>query len=557
MRRILITGVVLASVLIVLGLPPATVQVTPLSPAASAAPTARAVLGAYHVHSKESDGSGDRASIAAAAARAGLAFVILTDHGTGTRTPQRPEYIHGVLCIDAVEISTTGGHYVALGLPRTPFPLRGEPEDVVEDVARFGGFGIAAHPDSPKPALAWQAWDTPVNGIEWLNMDSEWRDESGLTLLRGLTGFWLRPGPVLASLIDRPKTLERWDALTKTRAIVALTAVDAHARLGLGNAPDPIPDDTLGVAFPSYESSFRSVAMGAELDRPLTQDAEADAAALLDAITHGRVFGVATGVARPGRVAFEGRQGSSRVTMGTETDLSRGPIRIRADVDVPAGAELRLIEGGNLLQRGTDSVQLEARSPGVYRAEVWVPGFGAPWVVTNPIYVRERSGTAEASTSPPALAVTDVSAAPNTERDQVSQASVTGGPADWRFSFSLAPEGPVAPWAAAVWPLPDEAAAHDGVRVTLSSDRAIRVSWQLRTPGATDDRWRRSVFVDSTPRSYDLGFETFKRVRADLPLRAPLPAGSALLLVVDFVNNDPGTAGTVTVRLDGLTRKAP
>ena len=85
-----------------------------------------------------------------------------------------------MLVIDAVEISTTGGHYVALGLPRAPYRLAGEPRDVVEDVARLGGFGIVAHPDSPKDDLRWRDWTLPFDGIEWLNADSEWRNEGTL-----------------------------------------------------------------------------------------------------------------------------------------------------------------------------------------------------------------------------------------------------------------------------------------------------------------------------------------------------------------------------------------
>ena len=42
------------------------------------------VRGAYHVHSSRSDGTGTVDEIAAAAARAGLQFVIITDHGNGT-----------------------------------------------------------------------------------------------------------------------------------------------------------------------------------------------------------------------------------------------------------------------------------------------------------------------------------------------------------------------------------------------------------------------------------------------------------------------------------------
>ena len=37
--------------------------------------------------------------MAAAAARAGLKFVIFTDHGDGTNPPVAPEYIGGVLCL--------------------------------------------------------------------------------------------------------------------------------------------------------------------------------------------------------------------------------------------------------------------------------------------------------------------------------------------------------------------------------------------------------------------------------------------------------------------------
>ncbi len=132
----------------------------------------RTVAGAYHVHTSRSDGAADTDQVAAAAARAGLQFVIFTDHGDGMRPPDPPVYRHGVLCIDAVEISTDGGHYVALDMPAAPYPLGGAASAVVEDVTRLGGFGIAAHPDSPKPPLHWREAAAPIDGIEWLNADS-------------------------------------------------------------------------------------------------------------------------------------------------------------------------------------------------------------------------------------------------------------------------------------------------------------------------------------------------------------------------------------------------
>ena len=108
----------------------------------------RTVRGRLPRPQRHSDGAGGRRdAIAAAAARAGLRFVIFTDHGDGTRAPEAPRRTsHGVLCIDAVEISTNGGHYVALDMRPSTYPLGGEASAVVEDVRRLGGFGIAAHP---------------------------------------------------------------------------------------------------------------------------------------------------------------------------------------------------------------------------------------------------------------------------------------------------------------------------------------------------------------------------------------------------------------------------
>src|SRR5882672_6033515 len=133
------------------------------------------IAGVIHIHTDRSDGLSGPDEIAVAAARAGLKFIVFTDHGDGTRRPDPPTYRSGVLCLDGVEISTTGGHYIALDMPPSPYPLGGEPRDVIDDVHRLGGFGIAAHPDSPKVELRWREWSAPFDGIEMLNPDTSWR----------------------------------------------------------------------------------------------------------------------------------------------------------------------------------------------------------------------------------------------------------------------------------------------------------------------------------------------------------------------------------------------
>src|SRR5262245_8991211 len=168
--------VVALSLIIVALLPPRARRTEP--------PPATTVRGAFHIHSNRSDGSGSVDAIAAAAASAGLQFIILTDHGDGTRQPDPPAYRSGVLVIDGVELNTTGGHYAAIGMPISPYPIAGTPEDVVEDVHRLGGFGVAAHPGSARPSLSWQGWEAEIDGVEWINADSEWRDEPRIPIAR-------------------------------------------------------------------------------------------------------------------------------------------------------------------------------------------------------------------------------------------------------------------------------------------------------------------------------------------------------------------------------------
>jgi hypothetical protein len=91
----------------------------------SAADVAPGIRGEIHIHTSRSDGTGSIDDVTLAAARSGLKFVIVTDHGDATREPDLPGYRSGVLYIDAVEISTNNGHVLALGLPKAPYPLRG------------------------------------------------------------------------------------------------------------------------------------------------------------------------------------------------------------------------------------------------------------------------------------------------------------------------------------------------------------------------------------------------------------------------------------------------
>ena len=403
------------------------------------------VRGSLHIHSVLSDGSGTAAEIAAAASRAGLDFVVLTDHGDGTRPPAPPAYRSGVLCLDGVEISTDGGHYLALGLPRAPYPLGGDAAGVVEDVARLGGLGIVAHPASPKPELAWRDWSLPVDGVEWLNADSQWRDERVTSLATAVLGYVFRPPESLAAIFDRPvAALAQWDLQTAGRRVVGLAGADAHERvpLGLGGGGD---GRGFGLPFPAYETLFRAFSVHVELRRAWSGDPRADAALLLSAIRAGRTYTVIDALGELAHFRYRARSGETVVEMGEHIDGAE-PVALEASAGGPPGVEIALYRQGRAVARSREPVlrfEVPAGSaPGAYRVEVDLDGApGAPpmpWIVSNPIYVgRFRNAASEAPSAPVAVDALTAPGGWRAERSDDSDAGVERIGQDVRLRFRL------------------------------------------------------------------------------------------------------------------------
>src|SRR5262245_44145242 len=160
----------------------------------------------------------------------------------------------------------------------SPYPLAGESRDVVEDVRRLGGFGIAAHPDSPKPELRWADWNAPLDAVEWINPDSSWRVHaaSGWTsrfeLVEALLHYPIRPPETLARLLTGfEETMARWTDVARRRRVVGVAGVDAHAKLDLLNS-DP-GDNRFSLPLPSYDASFRMLSVHVAPEHPLSGDA--------------------------------------------------------------------------------------------------------------------------------------------------------------------------------------------------------------------------------------------------------------------------------------------
>jgi hypothetical protein len=563
-----LTRLTLAAIIIATALAAATVVLLPPAAVPPIQPSFHhswpVVRGAYHVHSNRSDGTGTLDEIAAAAARAGLQFVIMADHGNGMRAPEPASYRSGVLCVDGTEISTQYGHYVALGMKQTPYPLAGHPRDVIEDVSRFGGFGFAAHPGSPKAALRWDDWEAPFDGLEWLNADSEWRDEFWGSLGQVLLTYPFRPTETLAAMLDRPEdVLTRWNRASATRRVAAIAGADAHARLGLGRGADPY-DDWIVAKVPAYDVSFRAFVNHVVLDHPLNGDAARDAAVLLAGVREGRVFTSIDGLA--GLSAFEAKavSGATAARIGEYLD-PQGPVVLEARIAAPAGTTLIVRRDGEVLHEATaDTLRLDIGTrPGTYRFEAQLPSqqrglASVPWLLTNPVYVglRERHARALADGAATGAATSRSPIATPAWRAEASEGSTSavttgvlgdGTPVlDWRFSLEAG--GGPDQYAAMLFPLDGGLAAHDRLQLRVQSDAPRRVWAQMRAPGSrAGERWGATFYVDGALRSIELRFADFRPLGPVSSTQPPLDRIDSLLLVVDTLNSLPGTTGVLSI----------
>jgi hypothetical protein len=575
LKRFLTAAMVLLAIVAVfawLTFPPKHTVLTPSFPDGT-------IPGAIHIHSTRSDGRGTLDEIAHAASAAGLKFIVVTDHGDGTRAPDAPVYREGVLCLDAVEISTAGGHYIALDMPKAPYPLAGQARDVVDDVTRLGGFGIAAHPDSPKTELSWREWSAPFDAIEFVNPDTSWRQQivpafrgraarPTAFLVERLFSYPFRPAESIAGLIQPTGILTQWADVTGRRRVVTTAGADAHAQIAVWRASDPA-ETRAAIPIPSYESSFRALSVHVRPERALTGEAVADAGAVLRAIRAGHLFSSVDGIATPPAFEFSAANASGTAREGDELPAAGGPVTLRVRSNAPAWFTATIRNGGGVLSGDHHEPEFTVEAPGgpgVYWVEIRAAD--RPWLMSNPIYVRPATfppGTNERP-RPPASGQQPLIGGPSkttwrVEYDPTSLAAVdlpppTPGPAGTggnqaRLRFGLA-SGPAAlQYAALVVDLAGGLAGNDRLVFTGRAEQPMRISVQLRSEQGS---WQRSVYIDTVDQERTVFFDDLTPAAGagtDKPPRAEI---RAVLFVIDALNTRPGASGRLWITNPALQR---
>ena len=175
-------------------------------------------MGAIHIHSIFSDGTGNIDEISRAAKKAGLDWIIITDHNS---LDIEEGYYNEVCVIKGEEISPLNdNHYLAIGIRECI--NSDNPAEFVKEVKNQGGFGFAAHPDEginkkgfPRnnkySPIKWTNKNILPDGVEIWNWFSQWCDNLNDKNIFSLIYSFLFGN----NLVNEPcnETLKWWDEL--------------------------------------------------------------------------------------------------------------------------------------------------------------------------------------------------------------------------------------------------------------------------------------------------------------------------------------------------------
>lgn len=343
-------------------------------------------IGAIHMHSTFSDGTGDVTDIAKFADEVGLDFIMLTDHNTLRALQEGYEKWYGnTLLLVGCEINDkeNRNHYLAFGIDEA-FSTRTPAKKYVAKVKELGGIGFLAHPHEKRkhkehPAYPWIEWDTEdFTGIEIWNHMSEWVEN--LTEENKYRSF-LHP---LRTIMAPPKeTLKVWDELNQKRKVIAIGGIDAHAHkynlVGL-----------LEVEIFPYKVLFKSIRTHILIDEAVkkgktAKDIETAKWQIYNSLKDGRCFVANDYVAESKGFRFYGESNRIKYQMG---DTIPDHKNVTFKVYLPGiTAEIRLLRNGHILEtnKGIDA-EFVVNKKGAYRIEVYYED--RAWIYSNHIRVN-------------------------------------------------------------------------------------------------------------------------------------------------------------------------
>jgi hypothetical protein len=344
-------------------------------------------VGNPHVHTPYSDGTALHGEIAEAAAKAGLDFVIVTDHNVWVDGVER--HYGKVLLLVGEEVHDVrrqpqANHLLIYNAESELVPLAAHSQGLIDAVSQRGGLCFLAHPFEYRSpigpdlmAIPWVDWEVDgYAGFEIWNYMSEFKALAYNKLLALLYAYF----PTLGISGPFRAMLHQWDRLlSQGRHITAIGGADAHGdTYSLG----PLRR----VVFP-YEYLFRCVNTHILSDRPLKGNLEHDKAVIYDALRAGHTWVGYDLLASTKGFRFDARSINTQATIGDQLVRTAAT---KFEVQTPSRGDIRLLCNGRVVARARgQQLNFTTAEPGAYRVEVYRNyRFGRRgWIFSSPIYV--------------------------------------------------------------------------------------------------------------------------------------------------------------------------
>lgn len=357
------------------------------------------VAGNMHMHTPYSDGEGSHAHIAESAIRAGLEYVIVTDHNV---LIQGVEGYYGsddsgyTLLLTGEEIhdqqrSPQTNHMLVYGTDCELAAFAPDPQRLINAVNDANGLCFLAHPDDRplhmvrEPGIPWETWEVNnFTGLEIWNFMSSVKDlinqGKRSTVMAIFQPETMMRGP-------NPETLARWDALTSAgRRIVGIGNADAHGttyRVGL-----------LEHKLYPYDFLFACVNTHLLLNEPMSGAFFRDRKLIYRALRAGRAFIGYDLIGSTRGFRFSAHGSSGAASMGDSLKLGAG---VTLQAIAPERSSIRLLRNGKVIASADnrENLTVTAHFGGAYRVEVSKSyrGQDRTWILSNPIYIEDSTYT--------------------------------------------------------------------------------------------------------------------------------------------------------------------
>ena len=345
------------------------------------------IVGVIHIHSDYSDGSKTIEEIAQIGERAGLDFLMFTDHKTLKPLHDGYQRYHGKIAVligYEIEDPNDENHYLAFGLQDTV--KRGaRAAEYVEEVRKAEGLGIIAHPDEIRnafpqyPSFPWNAWELDgYDGLEIWNHISAWMES-----LKPINMLKMAIMPRRSLRGPTARVLKKWDEIAKSRPVAGIGSSDVHAHL-YRKGPIRL------TIFP-YKVQFRSIRTHLLLDEPLSHDIIIARNQIFDAIRKCRVFISNYRWGDAGGFEFYAESDGRIYRIGDNPVFSRG---MTLHMSSPKTARVTLIKDGNPhFVNSCSSLEFPVPSDGLYRVELSINRRG--WIYSNHIRILPQKDKGE------------------------------------------------------------------------------------------------------------------------------------------------------------------